>query len=118
MNAVYDDGSAPLMLAAEHCWDSEVVAELIDVGADVSARRKDGKNALTLAVEAGKFRNVRTLLAGGARPGYAEINERPRTKACNKCGHIVSVDTHYCPSCGYVFPVSSLYSCSKEADTL
>ena len=118
VNAVYDDGSAPLMLAAEHCWDSEVVAELIDVGADVSARRKDGKNALTLAVEAGKFRNVRTLLAGGARPGYAEINERPRTKACNKCGHIVSVDTHYCPSCGYVFPVSSLYSCSKEADTL
>ena len=118
VNAVYDDGSAPLMLAAEHCWDSEVVAELIDAGADVSARRKDGKNALTLAVEAGKFGNVRVLLAGGARLDYAESGERPGSKACRKCGHIVSVDTHYCPSCGYVFPVNSLYSCSKEADTL
>ena len=109
VNAAYDDGSTPLMLAAEHCKDSEFVAALIDAGADVNARRKDGKNALLIAGEARKFENVRVLLAGGARLDYAEVRELPETKACSKCGHIVSIGTHYCPSCGYVFPVSSLY---------
>ncbi|MBQ6982031.1 MAG: ankyrin repeat domain-containing protein, partial [Synergistaceae bacterium] len=109
VNAAYDDGSTPLMLAAEHCKDSEFVAALIDAGADVNARRKDGKNALLIAGEAGKFENVRVLLAGGARLDYAEADESPRTKACSKCGHIMDRRADYCTSCGYVFPVSDRY---------
>jgi hypothetical protein len=58
-------GETPLHLAARH-WDAEVIDMLLAHGADIHARRRDGKTALTLAELNGRASAAAALRAHGA----------------------------------------------------
>lgn len=57
-------GETPLHAAARH-WDADMIELLIAHGADVHARRRDGKNALTLAELNGRASAAAALRARG-----------------------------------------------------
>lgn len=79
LNAQGDDGWTPLMVAvgsvrfnytpdpkARIAQQKKMVRFLIDAGADVNIRAKDGTTALILAVEIGEYDTVKMLLDAGA----------------------------------------------------
>jgi len=59
------DSMTPLMVAAEQGW-AEIVALLLQSGADVNVRDRDSHTALTHAVAGKKSETVRQLIAAGA----------------------------------------------------
>ena len=81
-------------------------------GADLSS----GSSLMEAAAKNLNVGAVKSLLAHGVRPDYAEVDERPRNKACRTCGHIVDMRVDYCPSCGCIFPVSERYEMQCRTD--
>ncbi|MBQ3346176.1 MAG: hypothetical protein IJG51_10975 [Synergistaceae bacterium] len=81
-------------------------------GADLSS----GSSLMEAAAKNLNVGAVKSLLAHGVRPDYAEVDERPRNKACRTCGHIVDMRVDYCPSCGCIFPVSERYEIQCRTD--
>jgi ankyrin repeat protein len=69
VNWVREDGRTPLMSAAE-AGHADVVAYLLQQGADPSVRDANGKSAFDLARAAGAM-DVARMLQGGARPAPA-----------------------------------------------
>lgn len=62
----YEKAEVPLHLAINNDWDLELVAKLLDCGADPNARRADGLSALVFAVSAGRDDVARLLRERGA----------------------------------------------------
>lgn len=72
INAVTPTGRTPLMIAAAKSGYTavEIAAYLIDNGADVSYVSKDGKSALVIASESGRYEMVQLLV----EYGHADVN--------------------------------------------
>jgi hypothetical protein len=72
INAVTPTGRTPLMIAAAKSGYTaiEIAAYLIDNGADVSYVSKDGKSALVIASESGRYEMVQFLV----EYGHADVN--------------------------------------------
>ncbi len=73
VNATFDDGSTPLMGAAQTGHIDRVRA-LISAGASANAQTRDGTTALLLAAQGGRAEIVRALLDAGAA-----VNVRTKT---------------------------------------
>src|SRR5262249_6767257 len=83
-------GGAPLHVAARR-WDVALVEALVQRGADVAARRADGRTAHTLAALHGNHAVASWLLAHGAHDELSELErfvsacargDRDQAKAC------------------------------------
>ena len=72
INAVTPTGWTPLMIAAAKSGNTavEIAEYLIDNGADVSYVSKDGKSALVVASESGRYAMVKLLV----EYGHADVN--------------------------------------------
>lgn len=72
INAVTPTGRTPLMIAAAKSGRAaiEIAAYLIDNGADISYVSNDGKSALVIASESGRYEMVRLLV----EYGHADVN--------------------------------------------
>ena len=72
INAVTPTGRTPLMIAAAKSGYTaiEIAAYLIDNGADVSYVSRDGKSALVIASESGRYEMVQLLV----EYGHADVN--------------------------------------------
>ncbi len=72
INAVTPTGRTPLMIAAAKSGYTaiEIAAYLIDNGADVSYVSEDGKSALVIASESGRYEMVQLLV----EYGHADVN--------------------------------------------
>lgn len=72
VNVVTPTGRTPLMIAAAKSGYTaiEIAAYLIDNGADVSYISKDGKSALVIASESGRYEMVQLLV----EYGHADVN--------------------------------------------
>ena len=98
--------------------DSEVIRVLAEFGADIH----DG--LMSLALDCANVNAVKVLLSLGVKLPEEKATNDPdpvtsKEKPCPKCGRIFSRENDYCPSCGYVLPVSERYTkCNKGADTL
>ncbi len=74
INVANDDGKTPLILAASErmihndSGDSETVARLLAAGADISAKDKDGFDALLYSAHFGHESVVKVLVEHGADP--------------------------------------------------
>ena len=68
-----EDGEAPLHVAARR-WDLALVERLVRQGADVSARRRDGATAHTLAELHGNSEIAAWLLAHGAQDELSAVD--------------------------------------------
>lgn len=62
----YAKAEVPLHLAINNDWDIELIARLLDRGANPNARRADGKSALVFAVAGGRDDVVQLLRDRGA----------------------------------------------------
>lgn len=106
---IHNQNAAILAVTSDYnAWDSNVIRVLAEFGADIH----DG--LLSRAIDFANVDAVKVLLSLGAKlPGGNEANNlEPVTrnaKPCPKCGRIFSRGNDYCPSCGYVLPVSERY---------
>ena len=106
---IHNQNAAMLAVTSDyHEWDSNVIGVLAEFGADIH----DG--LMSLAVDAGNVKAVKALLSLGVKltDKNAVNDSEPVTgneKPCPKCGRILERRTSYCPSCGYVLPVSERY---------
>lgn len=64
-----------LHAAVRHDWDADTVRELIRYGADVNARRADGRTPYALAVSTGRNEIAELLRANGAQTVVSVVDE-------------------------------------------
>ncbi|XP_034933990.1 uncharacterized protein Prosap isoform X2 [Chelonus insularis] len=69
----YDNGETPLSFAATLKKSSQVIISLVNGGAILDYRTKEGLTALHRAVEKNNFEAVKTLLELGASPNYKDL---------------------------------------------
>ena len=106
---IHNQNAAMLAVTSDYtAKDSNVIRVLAEFGADIH------DCLMNLAVDCANVDAVKTLLSLGAKlPGKNAVNDsEPVTgneKPCPKCGRILERRTSYCPSCGYVLPVSERY---------
>ena len=83
-----EDGSTPLMLAAENSGTSgnaDGVNFLLKHGADINAIDNIESNPLSRAIEAGQIAGVKALLAAGAEPNdYSSLPGSPLARAARR----------------------------------
>lgn len=111
---IHNQNAAMLAVTSDYnARDSNVIRVLAEFGADIH------NGLMSRAVDAGNVDAVKVLLSLGAKlPGQNAVNNpEPETrneKPCPKCGRIFSRANDYCPSCGYVLPVSERYRLARR----
>ena len=89
VNEIYSGGITPLMIAAKNCVynNSEIISMLIDSGADINARRKNGDTAFSIACKFNNIDAVKILLDSGAdKTNIPEKFNLSEMRFCPICG--------------------------------
>lgn len=74
VNSMNNSGETALMDAAHACWDGRVTRLLINAGANVNAKAKDGQTPLIVAAFAGNEEAVGALVRAGANVNATDEN--------------------------------------------
>ena len=78
-------GERPALITAAQSGDVATVKKLLDAGADVEARAKNGRTALHMAADKGHLKIVKVLLEAGADAAARDMmGQTPRDVATRK----------------------------------